>query len=134
MTNWYKKTTRRIIKKGDPNSLLRSRHDVDVLHEDGPRLGTDPGHGDLELDVSHEPGADVHAPVQEPEGVPPQGDIVQLHLPGEKGDAQLVRVQVLQVLAQIIVQEPGGQALQHSEAILSQRQSIPNNVTPILRR
>ena len=61
-------------------SLLRSGNNVDVLHENGPWLGTDPGDGDLEFDVAHESGPDVNGPVEKAESITTERNILQLNL------------------------------------------------------
>ena len=96
---------------------LRPRDHVDVLHEDVPGLGAEPRHGDLEPDPADEARPDVEGGVEEPEGVPAEGHILELDLPLQQRDGELVGVEVLEVLAEVVVEEPGGQALQHDEDV-----------------
>ena len=74
--------------------------DIDVLHEDVPRLGAQPRHGDLEADAAYEARPDVEGRVEEPEGVPPEGNILQLDLSLLRG----LRSQVLGIWALISLQ------------------------------
>ena len=95
------------------SELLRPEHDCHLLQQQSPWLGPQSGDRDGELDVPHNPALDLDGGLHEAQGVLPQRHILQLDLAGQQRDGELVRVEVLQVLAQVVVEEPGRESLQH---------------------
>ena len=63
-----------------------------------------------ELDVAHRPTLDLDSVLEEPEGVLPERDILQLHLAGVQRDGELVCVEVLEIFPEIVVQIQGPSA------------------------
>ena len=96
---------------------LRPQNNTHVLQQQRPWLGAHPRDRDGELDVPDLTRADCHGGLKEAQGVLSERNILQLHLASQQGDAELGGVEQLEVFAQVVVQEPGGKALQHLDSV-----------------
>ena len=56
--------------------------------------------------MAHHPTSDLDGWLDKTERILAKGNILQLDLAGQQGDGELVRVEVLEIFAEIVVEEP----------------------------